>query len=458
LVTWIVRESKPPTACLFLNLHRVESFRTHSPVFLLLTCMKFRPAASMIEMLIVVSIIVTITSLSIPLYRKYQVRNDLALSLNQVTQGLERARRNAQDNKNDTVWSFYIPRGELGPGDVYPFPDPLRVEKYPMPSTIAVNGFPLFVTYSRIEGTPHATGSIVLKSIEGDEGRISITVAVDKQIVASNPSEPVTICHYPTPYDPLTRYTLTVLSEAVAQTHYQHGDTFGPCPSQGSSSSSSSEASSSSSAPSGGDGSGISSLCMTSFIVDADKLITFQKSTAVTFRNLAAKITFGPGGPPVSMYVCYSRNPTASSPSFGGLYGANGNCKRTGNAYGIAVEPDGTDTTVNDFELNEKLALRVRGMYKKNGSLAFHEVYDSYPPSANDDHIDLYRNGDSLLSYPSFGQQETLKELLIRKGYFNENTDKVSIGACEILMVTEMSDPTSQSADFQDDVMLMTAP
>jgi hypothetical protein len=290
---------------------------------------------------------------------------------------------------------------------------------------------------------------------------------VDKQLVANNLSEPVTICHYPTPYDPSTRYTMTVVSEAVAQTHYQHGDTFGPCASGASSSSAAAAASSAASSAGatssaasssgGGGGTGQSSDCTTKFTVDANKLITIQaNNTSVTYRNEAANITFGPGGPAVTVHACHSSNATSGNPSFSVLYGSNGNCKGTGNAYGTAVSPNGVNTTSKTYNLNAKLAVRTRGSYRRNGSLAFHEIFDSYPPSANDNHIHFYRNDDALLNYPSFGKQDTLKQLLTDRGYFNTSTQKVAISACQMLAVTELSDPNSQSADYQDNVMLMT--
>jgi prepilin-type N-terminal cleavage/methylation domain-containing protein len=208
---------------------------------------------TLVEILLVVAIIGLLSTFTIPLYREYQIRNDLNVVTEQITQGLARARLLSESSQNDTGWGFYVPAGVLYKGSSYAKRDPKFDELYAMPSTIKTAG--LFeVSYSKIKGVPSATGSIILTTISNDQR--SIQVDVLNRTIAVTQGDNLAICHLPgTP----SEQTITV-SDAAWPAHQAHGDYLGTChgsiSSAASSSSRSSNRSSSSASSAAGNGGG----------------------------------------------------------------------------------------------------------------------------------------------------------------------------------------------------------
>ena len=179
-----------------------------------------------------------------------------------------------------------------------------------------------------------------------------------------------------------------------------------------------------------------------------DQLITMTAASTVTFTNKLALITFGAGGPAVSVHVCYSKNSgTSLSPLFGGV----GTCTGHGNAYGSSVLPNGTDTITKNLSSGDQFVVQVNGQYRSRGWLAFDETYLSNDQSS---HVRYLHNGDTLGNYPGFASQTQLKTYLQGQGMVN-SSGIVTIGACDVLSVSELGTLGSSGADFQDDVLLM---
>lgn len=417
-----------------------------------------RPAFGLLEMLLVIGILSAVTSFTVPMYREYQIRSDLDHAAQLATQGLSRAKLLSQSGEQDSEWGFYIPSGTLYKGTGYAERDQRFDEVFPMPSTIAISGI-FDVSYSRIDGKPSTTGSITLRALNNDERVIYVTIAVDSAQIVTNESDTLTICH---------QGQTIVIPEATWPSHQSHGDSVGTCPGASSSSvaASSSSAGASSSAASsvsssvassssstgggGGGGGGSSSSCTSKFtFASSTQKITTTASTSVTFKNLLSQITYGSGGPVVSVHACYSTN---DGSSWSGLYGGSGNCKGTGNAYGNAVKPNGTDTATVSIASGKKVALKIAGRYKHNGWLAFDESYTSVDQSG---HVLLLQDGANLSDYSAFGNQTPLKNYLQSKGMIDAQGN-VDISACEILAITELGTLGVSAADFQDDVLLMT--
>ncbi len=421
-----------------------------------------RPAFAVLELIIVIGILATMTSLSIPAYREYQIRSDLDRTTQQVTQGLARAKLLSTSGERDSAWGFYVPSGTLYKGQSYADRDASFDEVYPMPSTIAVTGL-LDVAYSRISGLPADTGDIVLRALNNDERIIQVTIAVDQQSLATNHMDLLTICHHNVD---ATTQTMTI-PDATWPYHQGHGDTNGACVAPASSSApassapassssaaassvaSSAPASSSSAAGGGGGGSSSSAGACGMFTLAADQTITLSAASTVTFTNMLSQITYGAGGPVVPVHLCYSKN---NGSSWSPLFGGNGNCNGNGNAYGNAVQPAGTDTKTVSVGANSALLIKVTGRYVQHNWLTF---FGSFISNASQGHIIYLRNGDTLATYPGFGSQTPLKNYLTGKGMLNAQ-GKIVLTSCQVLAVSELGTLGSASADFQDDVLLMS--
>lgn len=414
-----------------------------------------RRAFALLEILVVIGILGAVVMLTIPLYREYLIRGDLENVTQQVTQGLGRAKVLSQAAQRDSSWGFYVPAGVLYKGTSYATRDTAFDEVYPMPSTIAVNG--LFdVAFSKITGIPNATGEIVLRALNNDERIIQVSISVSPQQLATNESDVLTICHRQG-----TPQTITI-PDATWPSHQGHGDTMGPCPAPSSSSSSvaisssssssrsssSSPLSSSSSVSSGGGGGSSSSSC-TKYTMASNQKITLNTQSSVTFKNLLAQLRFGDGGPYVNVHVCYSKN---NGSSWQSLFGGSGNCTGNGNAYGNAVEPNGTDTKTMTLASGNQLALKIHGSYQLFGWLSFNETFTSIDQTG---HVIFLRNGDVLSNYSNVQNQVPLKQYLTSQGMLNAQ-GKVVLGQCQILSIGDFNDLGTSGADFQDDVLLMT--
>ncbi len=420
-----------------------------------------RRAFSVIEVLVVIGVIGAATALTIPLYREYQIRSDLDNAAQQATQGLARAKLLSQLGEQDASWGFYVPAGTLYKGVSYESRVTAFDEVFPMPSTIAIQG--LFdVSFTKVQGIPSAMGDIVLRALNNDERIIQVTIAVDAQTVPADQGNVLTICHYP-PGNPGAAETIQV-PEATWPQHQGHGDVVGNCPNTSSAAASSANSSAISSARSSAASSAHSSIAAVAssaagggggggacskFTLSASQAITVNTTSSVVFTNLLSQITFGAGGPTVPVHACYSTNGgTTQNPLFGG----NGNCNGNGNAYGNAVTPAGTDTKTASIAAGSNLAVRITGRYRQHNWLAF---FGTFLSNANDGHILVMENGDTLSDFPGFGSQTPLKNSLVSRGKANES-GQITIGDCELLLVAELGDLNTSASDFQDDVMLVT--
>lgn len=407
-----------------------------------------RPAFAIIEMLIVIGVMGAIATLSIPLYREYQIRSDLDNAVQQTTQGLARARLLSQLGEGDSMWGFYVPAGVLYKGEAYETRDQEFDETYPMPSTIAVTGL-LEVAYSKVKGVPNATGNIVLRALNNDERVIQVTIAVDIATVPANPGDVFTVCFGGQSIQ---------IPDATWPTYQGQGATMGSC--LGSSSSAAAQSSSASSAASSAQGSsasgssaagggGGSTACSSKFTLAANGTVTTTASTSVTFTNMLSQITFGAGGPAVSVHACQSQD---GGSTFGSLYGTSSNCNGNGNAYGNAVRPGGTDVKTMTIASGRQMVLKIAGKYRQNGWLAFNESFLSNDQTG---HIQILVNGTQLSNYPGFGSQTSLKNYLISQGKANSE-GVITTDDCELVYITELGDLGTSASDFQDDVMSVT--
>lgn len=407
-----------------------------------------------------IGVIGAVTGMAVPLYRDYQIRNDLNLATEQVTQGLARARLLAQSAQDDDGWGFYVPAGVLYKGASYADRDTNHDEVYPMPSTITTTGL-YEVAYSKLKGQPSSTGAITLTAINQEQRTVFITVSMDAVAIVEN--DTLTICHYP-PGNPGNGHTLTIPESSWPIHRDNHGDTLGPCAGESSSSSSvpsssavsstssvssapgASSSSAASSVSSGaGSGGGSSATCEDRFSVAADGTITTTGPLSVQFDSLGAQFGYGNGGPTVPVKVSYRKK---NSGNWTNLFSGN------------AINGNGGATqTVSGFKDNDKVIIRYWASFSSRGWLTYDRKIVSNDGSQA---IIMLRNGDTPPTITgSNGQQNvsTLLQPITVNG-------QISIGQYDAVLIGDFNRPDCNSCnnnycsncsgvDYQDGVVLV---
>lgn len=409
-----------------------------------------RAGFALIEMLLVIGIVGTMTGLAVPLYRDYQIRNDLNLATEQATQGLARARLLAESGQNDDAWGFYVPAGVLYKGSSYITRDTSFDEMYPMPSTIMTTGLSE-VSYSKLKGQPSATGAITLVALNQDSRTILIVVESESIAVVQN--DRISICHR----SGNSTRTLTINDNAWPA-HQAHGDTLGACPEESSSSSSSSavvssaassvasSAASSASSAGGGGASSSVATCADRFSVAADGTITTTGPLSVRFDSLGAQFGYGNGGPSVPVKVAYKK--TSNGNSWTNLF--------SGNAINGA---GGATQTVSGFTTGNKVILRYHASFSSRGWLSYDRKIYSNDGSNN---IMVLRNGDTAPTVTGSNGQTSISTLL-QSITLN---GRISIGTYDVVLIGDFNRQDCNSCsnnycsncsgvDYQDGVVLV---
>lgn len=417
--------------------------------------MVFRRGFALLEVLIVVGLIGSIAGVGIPLYRDYQIRNDLNLATEQVTQGLARARLLSQAAQNDDSWGFFAPAGVLYKGESYATRDPAFDEVYPMPSTITIEGL-MEVNYGKIGGMPDTTGNITLTTIN-DETR-NVLIEVKTESIAVVAQDRFTICHNPNGSNP---NTLSIPDNAWPA-HQSHGDTFGACPTASSVPASSAPASSSVPASSVASSAPASSLAASSAVssqlaapqscadrvtIDSDGTIRINGTLSVTFESLGAQFGYE-GGPDVPVYVAYRKK---NSGGWTNLFD------------GDKINGTGGDTeTVTGFSTSNnknRLYVRFRAYHKQSGWL----TYENYAYTNEIPSVLMLRDGDMPPQINPGNGQQAVSTLLQD---ITDTTGKLDIGQYDVVLMADFNRESCGSCsnyyctncdgvDYQDGIVLV---
>ena len=403
------------------------------------------------EVILVIGVIGVVSGMAIPLYRDYQIRNDLNLATEQVTQGLARARLLSQSAQEDSGWGFYVPAGVLYKGRTYADRDENAAELYPMPSTITTTGL-LEVSYSKLKGQPSSTGAITLTALNKEQRTVFIKVETEAVAIIENDN--LTICHYP-PGNSGSPHNITIPDSAWPAHRDNHGDTLGPCAGQSGTSSSSSRSSTAAASSAaattggttgGGAGSSSSATCQDRFSVAADGTITTTGPLSVRFDSLGAQFAYGNGGPNVPVKVSYKK-------------------KSTGNAWvdlfsGQAINGNGGATqTVTGFKNGDKVILKYWAYFNQRGWLSYDRTIYSNDGSKS---IVVLRNGDTAPTIPGSNGQTSISTLLQPITV----NGKISIGQYDAVLIGDFNRQDCSSCsgnfcsncsgvDYQDGVVLV---
>jgi Tfp pilus assembly protein FimT len=389
-----------------------------------------RRGVTLLEILLVIGILAVVGTVSVPMYREYQIRNDLNVATQQVTQGLARARLLSQAAKNDSEWGFYVPSGTLYKGATYAGRDSSFDEVYAMPSTITVSGL-LGVTYSKGAGDPNETGSILLTAIDQEQRSILIDV-LEKNITIVQ-GDKIMICHKPGTSE---QQTMSIPDNAWPA-HQGHGDYLGACIG-GSSASSAFSVSSAVSSPSSSAASSVSSSaggsCSAGFKI-SDGVYTMVGQQTFSFTAVASYLAYGKGGPSIPVTLAYSTN----------------NGKKWTNLFnGKAIQGGETDSVT--FPSGTQMILQENAYFKQNGWLTYSATH-----ATNDDsgYTQLFTNGQTVPNLAGYNGQTGLRTTLYNKGLAT-SAGVVSDGTNGSLMIGELGSCLNcASADFQDAILQM---
>ncbi len=176
---------------------------------------------TIIELALVIGIMAGLSAFIVPTYRDYQIRTDLNIAAEHVTQALGRARILAQGGARSSAWGFSVSRMTLFAGESYTNRDQTGDERYDFPETIETSGLDE-VSFAPSTGIPSATGTIILTSLRGE--RRTVSIIIDRQGIAIDLTDRLRICHCQS-NPPHTLH----IPESAWPAHRRHGDYFGPC-------------------------------------------------------------------------------------------------------------------------------------------------------------------------------------------------------------------------------------
>ena len=128
---------------------------------------------TLLEMLISLAIIASLSALSFPFISSFQKRNDLEVATNTAVQTIRRAQSLSMASEGDSTWGLSVISGDivLYKGANYAARDTTYDEKYSISTGIAATGV-TDVSFAKLTGVPSATGTLTLTG--GDTKVITI--------------------------------------------------------------------------------------------------------------------------------------------------------------------------------------------------------------------------------------------------------------------------------------------
>lgn len=130
---------------------------------------------TLVETLLGVAVMVILFGLSAVFYQSFQIKNDLDITGNVISQSLRRAQALSQASQEDATWGIYIETGRvtLFKGVSYIARDTDNDEFFDIPLSIKLSGLSE-VVFDKLTGYPQATGVISLATPINDTMDITI--------------------------------------------------------------------------------------------------------------------------------------------------------------------------------------------------------------------------------------------------------------------------------------------
>lgn len=127
------------------------------------------------EVLLSITLLSIIGGMTIPMYRTFMIRNDLDIATITIAQNLRRAQSLSESGDGDITWGVRVGVGSIliYKGASYVLRDSSFDENTSIPTTIVPTGL-VDVVFSKITGTPSATGTFILTSQYNETRTITI--------------------------------------------------------------------------------------------------------------------------------------------------------------------------------------------------------------------------------------------------------------------------------------------
>lgn len=130
---------------------------------------------TLIEVLLSIALIAFIAGISIPVYQSLQLRNDLEVSANIISQNLRRAQTLSRGVDDDSKWGLYIEseKATIFKGNDFLTRDMDADETYDLPRSVVPSGLQEII-FGKFSGEPQQTGDVILTSSSGDIKTVTI--------------------------------------------------------------------------------------------------------------------------------------------------------------------------------------------------------------------------------------------------------------------------------------------
>lgn len=131
---------------------------------------------TLLEVLLVVSMITVLAGIMIPVYQNFQVKNDLDIAANSVASSFHRAKTLATASEGDSQWGVRVQSGSITVfrGTSYAGRNSAFDEIFTVPTTITPSGLGE-VVFDRLTGTALSTGTVTLTALTGRVRTVAIT-------------------------------------------------------------------------------------------------------------------------------------------------------------------------------------------------------------------------------------------------------------------------------------------
>jgi prepilin-type N-terminal cleavage/methylation domain-containing protein len=136
---------------------------------------RYKKGFTLVEVLLSIAVIAVIAVFSVPVFQRFQVKNDLDIAASTTAQSLRRSQVLAQAVDGDTTWGVKILSGSIVifKGASYAARDTSFDETTTFPSSITPSGLDE-VVFSKLFGEPSSTGSVTLTSSNADVRTVTI--------------------------------------------------------------------------------------------------------------------------------------------------------------------------------------------------------------------------------------------------------------------------------------------